>query len=209
MAESRAKLFEESHGSIEEALRYVAFRRRLPPFEFQQLRSYVSLKLIENDYARLRKQSAEGSGGKSHVYDSREDLLRLAYALPVRHRPRFVSDDQASGCGTTVAVDPIERRESEVDARRLQAELNLAMSELNREDRRLLKMRFSERRTVPEIAANLDVDAKPLYARIRRLLARIRDRLESGGGLGGREAASYLAMMARTIDLDEVFAHAV
>ena len=83
------------------------------------------------------------------------------------------------------------------------------MSELNREDRRLLKLRFSERRTVPEIAANLDVDAKPLYARIRRLLARIRDRLESGGGLGGREAASYLAMTARTIDLDEVFAHAV
>ncbi|TDI38437.1 MAG: sigma-70 family RNA polymerase sigma factor [Acidobacteria bacterium] len=267
MAESGAKLFEESHASIEEALRYVAFRRRLPPIELQELRSYVSLKLIENDYARLRKQSAEGSmsaylhvviqrlyldhqigkwgkwhasaearrrgeiavqlerliyrdgntvqeaveqlRGMSHVYASREDLLRLAYALPVRHRPRFVSDDQACGCGTTVAVDPIERLESEVGARRLQAELTQAMRELNREDRRLLKMRFSERRTVPEIAANLDVDAKPLYARIRRLLARIRGRLESGEGLGGREAESYLAMTARTIDLDEVFAHAV
>ena len=51
MGESGARLFEESRGSIEEALRYVAFRRRLPPIEFQELQSYVSLKLIENDYA--------------------------------------------------------------------------------------------------------------------------------------------------------------
>ena len=80
MAESRAKLFEESHGSIEEALRYVAFRRRLPPFEFQELRSYVSLKLIENDYARLRKQSAEGSGGRA-TFTIRE---RICFAWPMR-----------------------------------------------------------------------------------------------------------------------------
>ena len=266
MGESGARLFEESRGSIEEALRYVAFRRRLPPIEFQELQSYVSLKLIENDYARLRKQSTEGSmsaylhvviqrlyldhqigkWGKwhasaearrsgeiavqlerliyrdghtiqeavellremSHVYASREDLLRFAYALPVRYRPRFVTDDQAYEHGTSVAVDPIERRENEVGARRLQAGLTRAMSELDDDDRRLLEMRFNDRRTVPEIAANLDVDPKPLYARIRRVLARIRHRLERGG-LGGREAVLYLGLTARTIDLDKVFAHAV
>ena len=130
------------------------------------------------------QEAVEQLEGMSHIYASREDLLRLAYALPVRYRTRFVSDDQVSG--TMVAVDPIERRESEVWARRLQTELAQAMSELDGEDRRLLKMRFSERRTVPEIAANLDVDAKPLYARIRRLLERIRHRLESGASEVGK-----------------------
>ena len=264
MNESGERLFEQAQGAIEEALRYVAYRRRLAPAEFQELRSFVFLKLIENDYARLRKQSEEGAmsaylhvvvqrlyldhqirrWGKWHassearrrgddavllerliyrdghtiqeavelmssmsrVRSSADELYRLAYALPVRHRPRFVPDDQLVAVGSGVAEDPVERRENESRAAELQSELARAMLELDGEDRRLLRMRFGDRRSIPEIASSLGVDAKPLYARIRRLLARIRRTLERQGFVA--KAGSYLTVAARAIDLDEVFAHA-
>ena len=59
--ESGEKLFTEAREAIESALKFVAFRRRLGPTDFQELRSFVWLKLIENDYSRLRKHQSEGS----------------------------------------------------------------------------------------------------------------------------------------------------
>ena len=49
MGESGEQLFEEARDAIESALRFVAFRRRLAPTEFQELRSFVMLELVEND----------------------------------------------------------------------------------------------------------------------------------------------------------------
>ena len=165
MGESGEKLFAEAQDAMESALRFVAYRRRLGASEFQELRSFVMFKLIENDYARLRKHECQGSmaaylsvvvhrlyldhqisrWGKWHasaeaqrrgstavelerlIYrdgyqireaveylatrsdldGSRDELLRLASALPVRHRARLVSEEQLRGV-SHAAVDPLE-----------------------------------------------------------------------------------------------------
>ena len=262
MGESGERLFEEGKKAIEDALRFVGFRRRLRPADFEELRSYVMLKLVENDYARLRKHQGQGSmaaylrvvvqrlyldfqigkWGKWHpsaearrrgdsamtlerlvyrdglelhealelmrtttpVKRSREDLLRLAYALPVRHRPQFVGEEHISGSRATPAMDPVECRERNARAKLLQSELGRAMAALDGEDRRILEMRFWEIRTVPQIASLLGLDAKPLYARIQRLLDSIRDRLVRKGF--GEDVLELVQAAAREIDLDGVFA---
>lgn len=263
MRESGEKLFEEARDAIESALRFVGFRRRLGPTEFQELRSFVMLKLVENDYGRLRKHQSHGSlaaylsvvvhrlyldhqivrWGKWHasaeaqrrgdtalalerlVYRdgfeigeavehiatrgdstcSREELSLLAYALPVRHRTRLVTEDQLRGVATNAPLDPIERREREAFVRKLQDELVRAVAALDGDDRLVLEMRYRDRQTVPQIAHTLGLDAKPLYARIRRLLGRVRTRLERAG-LGGEQAMTLVSASAREIDLEGVFA---
>ena len=259
---SGEKLFEEAKDAIESALRFVAFRRRLGPTEFQELRSFVMLKLVENDFGRLRKHRSHGSlaaylsvvvhrlyldhqigrWGKWHpsaeaqrrgdtavaleriVYRdgyeigeavehiamrgdsncSREELLSLAYTLPVRHRARLVAEDQLRGVATNAPLDPIERRERDVFVHKLQDELVRAVASLDGDDRLVLEMRYRDRQTVPQIAQTLGLDAKPLYARIRRLLQRVRARLERAG-LGGEQAMTLVSACACEIDLDGVF----
>lgn len=260
MSNSGEKLFTEAQDAIESALRFVAFRRRLGPTDFQELRSFVLLKLIENDYSRLRKHQAQGSltaylsvvvhrlyldfqisrWGKWHasaeaqrrgdtavelerlVYrdgfevreavehiamrgdsnSSREELLSLAYALPVRHRPRLVSEEQLRGVATNAPSDSIERQERDALVHKLQEELVRAMSSLDGADQLVLKLRYQDRQTVPEIAHELGLEAKPLYARIRRLLGRVRVRLESAG-LGGENTLAVAS--AKELDLEGVF----
>lgn len=263
--ESGEELFEASRDAIESALRYVQFRRRVPPGDVQEFRSFVMLKLVENDYARLRKHQSPGSltaylgvvvhrlyldyqvdrWGKWHPsaearrrgptavelerlvyrdgyeiheavellatlsgsYRSREELVRLVYELPVRHRPRLVSEEHLHGGASHPPADPIERRERDARTRRLQAELRRVMASLDGGDRLVLKLRYRDRRTVPQIAEALGQDAKPLYARIRRVLDQVRTRLESAG-LGGEHAADLVAVSAREIDLDGLFSAA-
>ena len=87
---------------------------------------------------------------------------------------------------------------------KLQEEQVRAMTSLDGNDWLVLKMRYRDRRTVPQIAQTLGLDAKPLYARIRRLLGRVRARLERAG-LGGDQAMTLATASAREIDLDGVF----
>jgi len=262
MAESGKRLFEEARADIDGAMKLVGFRRRLNPTEFEDLRSFVMLKLIENDYGRLRKFQHQGSMraylnvvvqrlyvdykiwcvGKWHPsaeaerrgtvavelerliyrdgYEPREaiehassrnpgmatrdELWQTAYALPVRHRPRHVSDETLYRMSRPL-VDPVEARESEVVLGRLRDELGRAFGALEETDRRVLEMRFRDQRTVPEIAAALGIAAKPLYARIRRLLRRVRSRLETAG-VGSQQAIELVQASGGAIDLDGVFA---
>lgn len=262
MGESGEKLFTEAQDAMESALRFVAYRRRLGPTEFQELRSFVMFKLIENDYARLRKHECQGSmaaylsvvvhrlyldhqrsqWGKWHpsaraqrlgptavelerlvyrdgyeireaveylstrggVDGSREELSRLVYSLPVRHRPRLVSDEQLLGRSSQTSVDPLERRERDALGKKLEAELHRAMASLDGDDRLVLKMRYRDSRTVPQIAKTLGLEAKPLYARIRRVLGRVRAGLESAG-IGEEQAVAFASTAAREIDLDGLF----
>jgi len=123
----------------------------------------------------------------------------------VRHRTRLVGEDQLRVAATNTPLDPIERREREVFVRKLQDELVRAVAALDGDDRLVLEMRYRDRQTVPQIAETLGLDAKPLYARIRRLLRRVRVRLE-GAGLGGEQAMAFVGASAREIDLEGVFA---
>lgn len=263
MGGSGEKLFERCWDDVERALRFVQFRRRMASADFQEFRSFVMLKLVENDYARLRKHHGQGSigaylsvvvhrlyldyqigrWGKWHpsaearrrgptavelerlVYrdgyeireaveylatrdgsaNLREELVGLAYTLPVRHRPRIVADEQLIGAGGHPPADPVERGERDALARKLQAELSEAMASLDDDDRLVLKLRYRDHRTVPQIAKALGLDTKPLYSRIRRVLGRVRKRLERAG-LGGEHDAAYLvSASACEIDLDGLF----
>lgn len=262
MGKSGEKLFEEAQDSMESALRFVAYRRRLGPTEFQELRSFVMFKLIENDYARLRKHECSGSmaaylsvvvhrlyldfqisrwgkwhasaeaqrrgptaielerliyrdgyepgeaveflATRSHLDGSRDELLSLAYALPVRHRTRLVAEESLRTESAHDPDDPLERRERDALGRKIEAELHRAVASLDGDDRLVLKMRYRDSRTVPQIARTLGMEAKPLYARIRRVLGRVRDRLETAG-VDREQAAEFVTATAREIDLDEVF----
>jgi RNA polymerase sigma factor (sigma-70 family) len=107
----------------------------------------------------------------------------------------------------TGAVDPVEVSERDALVDELQGELVRAMASLDADDRLLLKMRYCDRQTVPQIAQRLGLEAKPLYARMRRLLGRVRARLERAG-LGGDNARSLVRSRAPEIDLDGVFSAA-
>jgi DNA-directed RNA polymerase specialized sigma24 family protein len=262
MGESGEKLFAEAQDAMESALRFVGYRRRLGPSEFQELRSFVMFKLFENDYARLRKHECQGSmaaylsvvvhrlyldfqisrWGKWHAsaeaqrrgptavelerliyrdgYEigeaveylamrgrlegSRDELLRLAYALPVRHRTRLVAEEQLRTVSSPEPMDCLERRERDALGKKLEAELHRAMASLDGDDRLVLKMRYRDSRTVPQIASTLGLEAKPLYARIRRVLGRVREGLERAG-IGREQAVELVSSSAREIDLDGVF----
>jgi RNA polymerase sigma factor (sigma-70 family) len=262
MGESGEKLFAEAQDAMENALRFIGYRRRLEPIEFQELRSFVMFKLIDNDYARLRKYECHGSMAaylsvvvhrlyldfqtsrwgrwypsaeaqrrgptavelerliyrdgyeireavehlamRGGLEGSREDLLRLAYALPVRHRTRMVAQEQLHTVSSSEPVDCLERRERDALRRKLEAELHRAMASLDGDDWLVLKMRYRDSRSVAQIASTLGLEAKPLYARIRRVLGRVREGLERSG-IGREQAVELVRSSAREIDLDAVF----
>jgi len=76
--------------------------------------------------------------------------------------------------------------------------------DLSSEDRLLLKMRFDEGLSVPEIAMVVNLKPKTIYARITRLLKRIRCRLEQSG-VRWETLQSLVGRSELALDLGTVF----
>ena len=55
------KLFEAHYSLVEELIRFLSRRNRLGTDEREDFTSYAMLKLVENDYARLRKYRGDSS----------------------------------------------------------------------------------------------------------------------------------------------------
>jgi RNA polymerase sigma factor for flagellar operon FliA len=117
------------------------------------------------------------------IHESRAQLEALCGRFPVRHKRRFVDDeDMETVAATAGAADAgIVASEARDAASRAATQLARAIDGLPFQDRLVLKMRFESGYTVADIAKALHLDAKPLYRRIERMLSTLRDALEDAG----------------------------
>lgn len=224
---------------IERAARHACRRYGLSPQEVEDFTSQVKVKLMDDDYAVLRKfkgrstvatylttvinnqlrdyldhrwgkwrPSAEAKRlGKvamdldrlltrdGHTFDeachilqtnhrvelSWQELAAMAERLPARW-PRRVEGDEplarmrAPEAGPERHVLDSERRQRLADVHEA---LMRALAALPAEDRLLVRMQTEH--TVAQIARTLQLEQKPLYRRIRKILAGLRRRLEAQG----------------------------
>lgn len=113
---------------------------------------------------------------------SRAELSRLAAQLPPRAPRRMDSPDALEQvAGSDRANGRLLEDERTEGLMRLEAVLERAMATLPDEDRLILRMRYRDGFTVARIARSLGLEQKPLYDRIERHLARLRQVLEGNG----------------------------
>lgn len=256
------KLFEENYLTVGEILGYIARRHRLTTEEREDFASFAMLKLVENDYARLRKYRGE-SQFKTYLtvvlqrlfldyrtqkwgkwrpstmaqklgtvavkletllcrdgfdfHEAREILLtstdcratsdelwELAGKLPRRERFFHVDEDVLARVAGPRHDDVLDRCEAAGLLEEVKTRLADAAGELSPEDRLILKMRFDEGMSVPEIANVVNLKPKAIYARIGRLLKRIRCKLEQAG-VGWDTLETLIGRCELAMDLETVF----
>lgn len=264
--EARAReLFASAYPCIRQIIGYVARRHRLDEEECAEFSSYVTLKLVEKDYARLRKfrgasslrtylttvvqrlfldyrterwgkwrpsakarrlgetavalerlmsrdgfdfaAAAEHLASRGTVSVTRDELWELAEALPARRPRTFVGlGELAASVGSmpASASDPLERRERGELAARVGKLLEGLVEDLSEIDRLILKLRFLDGFTVQLIADTLKLRQKPLYQRIQRLLAKMRERLDRSG-LRRQDMIELVDSGGLEIDLTHIF----
>ena len=117
------------------------------------------------------------------VIESRATLEAIASTFPRTCRRRFVGADALENRGATdLAADVLIGARAAADAVHVAIRrLSDTIATLPAEDALVLKLRFEDGLSVPEIARALRVDAKPLYRRIDRLFRRVRTDLEAQG----------------------------
>jgi RNA polymerase sigma factor for flagellar operon FliA len=114
---------------------------------------------------------------------SRADLEAVVATLPTLTRRRFVPDDQLDDRPATgpTPYALIDRRAAAAAAQEAVGLLAQAVAALPAEDVLVLKLRFGDGLRVVEIAQALQLEQKPLYRRIARLLGQLRTELEWQG----------------------------
>lgn len=256
------KHFEAHYSLIEELVRFLSRRHRLSGDEREEFTSYAMLKLVENDYGRLRKYRGDSTfrtylsvvlqrlfldfrtqkWGKwrpsttarrlgatavkleTLLYrdgvdfqEAREmllarpdtavngdDLWELALELPYRERPKRLDEEVLDNVGAVSCEDNIVRRESASMVQHLERSLAQESGRLSAQERVILRMRFDDGKSVPEIAEALELKPKPLYGRIARLLKQLRVALE-GSGVSWSELEGVVESRDLSLDLDRVF----
>lgn len=115
--------------------------------------------------------------------ESRDSIERLAALLPPRSPRRFVSADVLADVGAAHhhPGEAIRQADAAAAASRISDTLAAALDRFNAQDRVILRMRFEEDFTVARIARVLQLDQKPLYRRLERLIAALRGALEARG----------------------------
>ena len=224
---------------IDKAIGYVCHRNRISRDEEEEFGSYVKFKLIESNYAIIRKfegrsafstymttviqrmffqyrvqmwgkwrpsAQARRLGDKGitlerlltrdgYTYSeavavlttgqppvfSADEIEAIYVRLPVRQpRPMLVAAMEIKDGGPS--VEPaLFSGERAVIARHTAATIDAAIATMEAEDQVILRMRFWNARTVPEIARALKLDDKKLYKRISKLLAQLKFTLEGAG----------------------------
>jgi DNA-directed RNA polymerase specialized sigma subunit len=110
------------------------------------------------------------------------DLATLAGELQPRTNRRFESDAELEGLEASERGDQAvldgERAQS---LERVREALCCALGELETDDRLILKMRFADSLTVRAIAEAMDLDQRPMYTRVQKLLGDVRRSLEARG----------------------------
>lgn len=115
-------------------------------------------------------------------------LRALAAQLPHHSRPRTIVTDDLESLAVQSFDDPIDAEQAALATRRRLVALARAFRRLPAADRRLLTLRFARRMTIASIAAHLKTPAKPLYRRVARLLATLRQEMQPFVPLGSADA---------------------
>jgi RNA polymerase sigma factor for flagellar operon FliA len=233
---------------IDKAIGYVCQRNRAGRDEEEDFGSYVKFKLIESNYAIIRKfegrsafatymttvvqrmffqyrvqmwgkwrPSAQArrlgdqgitlerlltrdgytygeavavlTGGNDPVFTA-EEIEAIYVRLPVRlPRPVLVAAEN------TANVPAVEQAlfsgERAVMARHTAGTIDAAIALMEAEDQLILRLRFWNARTIPQIACALKIDGKKLYKRIGKLLVQLKFTLE-GAGVRAADARELL-----------------
>jgi RNA polymerase sigma factor for flagellar operon FliA len=243
---------------VQELVRFHARRHALPDDEREELEGYVRLRLLENDYAILRKFEERSSlrtyltivierlfldygnqawgkwrasaGAKrlgplavaleERLYreglavedacqallaeprwrTNRAELARLYSALPSRspsrHRRLVDAASVADRADDSPDPESVALRRSAM--REVAEALGAAYRRLKAQDRLIVRLRFVEELTVPEIARFLGLPEKTLYKRIKGLLRT----LQGGMRAAGVEARDVATLLARGSDFE-------
>lgn len=136
---------------------------------------------------------------------SEEALWELARKLPFRERPKLVDEDFITGVEGMAPRDELARAEKLRMVKELEERLSSILDGMSAEDRLILRMRFDESMTVPDIAEALKLEVKALYARIARLLKRMRSELEALG-LAADSIQELWGFKELEIDFGRIFA---
>jgi RNA polymerase sigma factor for flagellar operon FliA len=228
--------------TIESVIRLVCRHARLSATEAEEFASIVRLKLVQDDYAVLRKfqhrssfrtfltavvqrayidyrnrlwgkwrpsaearrlgdvalllerllvrdgltfdEAVQTMRTNHHVEATAEELDAIRARLPDRARRVFVGDDvlenvpASTGDNAEVRVSMAQR---EGAGREVAAALAESLRQLDAHDRLLIKLCFYQGMTIAEVARMQRVEQKPLYNRLKRALAALRDSLLKSG----------------------------
>jgi RNA polymerase sigma factor (sigma-70 family) len=122
------------------------------------------------------------------------ELARLLGSLSSRASLRPVEEpsgmlssapDSSRSDEGVVAAEDQARRDEMISA------LKLAMAQLSREERLIVRMHFADGISLANVARTLNVEQKPLYRRVERLRGRLRTLLE-GAGLSQKDVQDHL-----------------
>ena len=112
------------------------------------------------------------------------ELARMLSTLPVRGplRPYQAGEDSLESIGgDSSADDGVATQEAERTRAAVFAALERVMSRLPDEDRLIIRLHFWKGLSVANVSRALDLQQKPLYRRIERLLAQMRRDLAAEG----------------------------
>lgn len=117
------------------------------------------------------------------VMESQRTLEAMAARFPARHGRRFVSDDvlEMEPEPTESADRAVRAREAAAAAEAAATALGKALAALPPQDRLILRMRFEDGFSWAQIARALQLEQKPLYRRVERVLTQLRAWLEASG----------------------------
>ena len=135
---------------------------------------------------------------------SGEALWDLATKLPRRQRAKRVEEDALENVGVPGGEDYVASRENATLIRNVESRLVEESRRLTAEERVILKMRFEEGKSVPEIAEALNLKPKALYSKIGRLLKRLRHALEVSG-VCWDELETLVGLNDMNLNLERVF----
>lgn len=116
---------------------------------------------------------------------SEQAVSQMADLVPRRHRRQMVGLDAADTRGAEFA-DPVLAAERDRETAATRSLLARVLTELPREDARLMVLRFVSGHAVSDIARRHGADAKGLYRRFERIRRDLRQRLRAGGLSGVR-----------------------
>ncbi len=118
-----------------------------------------------------------------HCPETRDELQAIAAHLPLRPSRRPANDDEiAAVASQSGALDSgINQSDDWEAAERVERALLQAVAALSPRDQLVLKLRFQDGCTVPEIGEILQLSPKPLYRQLHATIVSLRDSLRQYG----------------------------
>ena len=171
---------------IERLSRFVCRDSRLTPADVDDFVSYVMLKLIDDDYAVLRKFEGRCQMSSYVIVVVRRafsDFLARAFGkyrpdrAPVQRPVAVPIDDEV------LPAQPVDELAGDraAGSKTVSASLRDAIGELSAEEQTILRLHFVAGWSVAEISRSMRIDQQNLYGRLRRICKTFRARLIAAG----------------------------